>query len=279
MAPFNKTIDAELFVFLCQILNPIVSFDVNIEHMVDKPLPATALVRKLETLGALTAATKVALASLGHTIRQFAPRDILVREDDQPSSIFLMVDGCVFRSTILAGGQRQIMALQIAGDMLNLQNLFLAKMDHSITALAPTTVVLISHQEIREFLDANWLVAMRLWHETFIDTAISRKWLAGICRRSAYDRLAHLICEFVARMRAGGLSQGEIFHFPLTQIELGDALGLSTVHVNRTVKKLHQAGLVSWHLHSLTIHDWGRLKEAADFDDTYLELRRSGAGD
>jgi CRP-like cAMP-binding protein len=249
-----------------------VSFDVNVEHMVSNPLPAAALVRKLETLGVLTAATKDALADIRHTIRQFVPRDVLMREDDEPSSIFLMIEGCVFRSTVLASGQRQIMALQIAGDMLNLQNLFLAKMDHSITALAPTTVALIPHQEIRELLDAHPLVAMRLWHETFIDGAISRRWLAGVGRRSAYARLAHLICEFVARMRAAGLSDGETFDLPLTQNELGDALGLSTVHINRTVKKLHEAGLVSWHHHSFTILDFERLKEVADFDDAYLEL-------
>jgi CRP-like cAMP-binding protein len=216
--------------------------------MVSEPVPGVALVRKLETLGPLTSAAKAAIANLRLTIRQFGPRDVLVREDDQPSSIFLMIAGCVFRSTVLEGGQRQIMALQIAGDMLNLQNLFLAKMDHSITALAPTTVALIPHQEIRELLDAHPLVAMRLWHETFIGGAISRKWLTGIGRRPAYARLAHLICEFIARMKVAGLSDGETVNFPLTQTELGDALGLSTVHINRTVKKLHQHGLVTWHL-------------------------------
>jgi CRP-like cAMP-binding protein len=247
--------------------------------VLDRPLPAAPLIRKLETLGALTAAAKGALASLPHNMRRFTARDVVVREGDEPSVIFLMVDGCVFRSTILAGGQRQIMALHIAGDMLNLQNLVLAKMDHTITALVPTAIALIPHQEIRSLLDAYPLIAMRLWHETFIDGAISRKWLAGIGRRSAYARLAHLICEFVARMKAAGRSDGETFDFPLTQTELGDALGLSTVHVNRTLKKLHQNGLVSWHLHVLTIHDWDRLKEIADFDDAYLELRRSGARD
>jgi CRP-like cAMP-binding protein len=240
--------------------------------VLDRPLPAAPLIRKLETLGPLTAAAKDALANLRHTVRRFAPHEALVREDDQPSSLFLMLDGCVFRSTVLAGGQRQIMALHIAGDMLNLQNLFLAKMDHSITALVPTTLALIPHQEIRELFDAYPLIAMRLWHETFIDSAISRKWLAGIGRRSAYARLSHLICEFVARTKAAGISDGKTCDFPLTQTELGDALGLSTVHVNRTLKKLHHDGLISWHLHSLTIHDSERLKEVADFDDNYLEL-------
>jgi CRP-like cAMP-binding protein len=169
-----------------------VLFDVNIGHMVQsKPLPATPLIRKLETLGTLTDAARDALARLRHTIRQLAPHDVLVREGDRPSFIFLMVEGCVFRSTVVAGGQRQIMSLHIAGDMLNLQNLFIAKMDHSITALVRTTMALIPPQEIHELLDAHPLIAMRLWHETFIDGAISRQWLTGIGRRSAYARLSH----------------------------------------------------------------------------------------
>ncbi len=241
-----------------------------------KSLLAAPLIRKLETLGPLTVAAKGALTNLRHTIRQFVAHAVLVREDDQPSSIFLMVDGCVFRSTVVAGGQRQIVALHVAGDILNLQSLFLAKMDHSITALVPTTLASISHYDIRELLDAHPLIAMRLWHETFIDGAISRKWLTGVGRRSAYARISHLICEFVARMKAAGMSDGETCEFRLTQTELGDALGLSTVHVNRTLKKLYQDGLVTWHAHSLTIHDWARLTEVADFDDAYLELRTPG---
>jgi CRP-like cAMP-binding protein len=244
-----------------------------------EPHHTAPLIRKLETLGPLTAAAKDAFATLPHTIRQFTPHEVVVREDDQPSFIFLMVDGCVVRSTVTAAGQRQIMALQIAGDVLNLQNLFLARMDHSIIALAPTTIALIPHQEIRDLFDAYPLIAMRLWHETFIDGAISRKWLAGVGRRSAYARLAHLICEYFARIKKSGFPDSETFNFPLTQTEVGDALGLSTVHVNRTVKKLREEGLVSWHLHSLTILDFERLKEVADFDDAYLELRSSGTGD
>lgn len=80
-------------------------------------------------------------------------------------------------------------------------------------------------------------------------------------------------------MKTAGLSHRETLDFPITQTELGDTLGLSTVHINRTLKKLHEAGLVSWHHHSFTIHDSERLKEVADFDDIYLELRRSGTGD
>jgi CRP-like cAMP-binding protein len=240
----------------------------NIGH----PLPVGPLIRKLEALGPLTGAAKAALADLPHTIRQFAPHEVVLQQAAQPANIYLLLNGCVFRSTVVIGGERQIMALHVAGAMLNLQNLFLERMDHAISALVPTTVALIPRSEIRKLFDAHPLVAMRLWHETFIEAAIARKWLTGVGRRTAYASIAHFLSEFVARSKAAGMSDGKTCEFPLTQAELGDALGLSVVHVNRTLKKLSRHGLISWNGRSLTIDDWARLNEVADFDPAYLEL-------
>ena len=186
--------------------------------------------------------------------------------------IYLRVDGCVFRFAVVATGKRQIMALHVPGALLNLQNLFLNEIDHDIEALIPTTIALISRGAMRGLLEAQPRIAMRLWHQTFIDAAIFRKWLVGVGRRSAYARVAHLMCEFFARMTAAGLSRGMTCDFPLTQLELGDALGLSTVHINRTIKQLDRDGLLTVHANSLTICDWPRLQEVADFDPAYLEL-------
>jgi CRP-like cAMP-binding protein len=255
-----------------------VAFAGNIQRMVmSKPLPAAALIRTLESLGPLSAGAKDALVKLPHAIREIRPHEIILREGDEPSNIYLLLEGCVFRSTVLMGGGRQIMALHIPGAILNLQNLFLAKMDHSVSALMRTTVALIPHREIRTLIEAHPLIAIRLWHETFIDAAISRKWLTGVGRRTAYANVAHFICEFVARMRSAGMSDGQTCDVPLTQSELGDALGLSTVHVNRTLKKLHQDGIVTWGSSSLVIHNTELLIEVADFDETYLELLNPGA--
>jgi CRP-like cAMP-binding protein len=244
-----------------------------------EPLFAKPLIRKLETLGPLPSAAKDALANLPHTTRRLAAREDLTMEGDRPDNIYLLVDGCVFRSTIIATGNRQIMALHIPGAILNLQNLFLAQMDHTISTLVPTTVALITRREVRQLLDAHPIIATRLWHQTFIDAAIARKWLTSVGRRSAHASVAHFICEFVARMQAAGLCDGKTCDFPMTQTELGDALGLSTVHVNRTLKKLHQERLVTWNSRSLILHDWTRLNEVADFSDVYLELRTPGARD
>ena len=106
----------------------------------------------------------------------------------------------------------------------------------------------------------------RRWRETLINSAVMRKWLTCVGRRSALSCIAHMICEFVTRMQAIGLSDGVTCDFPMTQTELGDAAGLSTVHINRTLKNLRRPGLVTWGVHSVTIHDWAGLARVAQFD-------------
>jgi len=277
MAPWRLT-DSAPAEFLCQSLNPFVSFDVNIQHMAtNKLLPAAPLIAKLESLGLLSPEAKNALFNLPHAIREIERHEVVLHEGDQPANIYLLVDGCVFRSTVTPSGGRQIMALHIPGAILNLQNLFLPQIDHPISTLVPTTVALIAHRDIQNLLEAHPMIALRILHQTFIETAISRKWLTSVGRRTAHGSIAHFISEFIVRMRAAGRCEGNTCDFPLTQTELGDALGLSTVHVNRTVKKLRQDGLISWHHHSLTVHDWDGLNRIADFDDAYLELRSPGA--
>jgi CRP-like cAMP-binding protein len=236
------------------------------------PNPTAPLLRKLEALGPLSSAEKDAIAGLPMTLRRYAEKGVVVRQGDAPDAVYLLVDGCVFRFAVVATGKRQIMALHVPGALLNLQNLFLKELDHNIEALIPTTIAIIPKEAIRGLLKGQPQNAMRLWHQTFIDAAIFRKWLVGVGRRSAYARIAHLTCEFFARMTAAGLSRGMTCDFPLTQGELGDALGLSTVHINRTIKQLDRDGLLLVRANLLTIYDWPRLQVVADFDPAYLEL-------
>jgi CRP-like cAMP-binding protein len=91
-------------------------------------------------------------------------------------------------------------------------------------------------------------------------------------RRSALEHTAHLLCELFLRLRAVGLTEDDSFKLPLTQVELGDTLGLSTVHVNRVVQELRAKGLITWRGATLVIDDWKRLQGLAEFDPTYLSL-------
>jgi CRP-like cAMP-binding protein len=147
-------------------------------------------------------------------------------------------------------------------------------MDHSLGVLRSCAIAQIPHDAILGLFEDQPRLGEVFWRETLIDSAVMRKWLACVGRRSALSCIAHMICEFVTRMQAVGLSDGVTCDFPMTQTELGDAAGLSTVHINRTLKNLRRRGLVTWGTHSVTIHNWAGLAQVAQFDPAYLQLPR-----
>src|SRR5687767_6825748 len=130
-------------------------------------------------------------------------------------------------------------------------------MDHSQMTLTPCKPAFIPHQSLTEVTHRCPRVSDVMWRDTLIDAAIFREWMIGIGRRSAYTRIAHVLCEVFVRLRAVGLANGHECELPLTQTELGDALGLSTVHVNRSLQELRGDGLIQLRRGSLTILNWG----------------------
>src|SRR5687768_8463284 len=105
-------------------------------------------------------------------------------------------------------------------------------------------------------------IADVMWRDTLIDAAVFREWMIGIGRRSAYTRIAHVLCEVFVRMKAVGLVNGNGCGLPVTQAELADALGLSTVHVNRSLQELRAKGLIELRGGALRVLGWDGLKEA-----------------
>jgi CRP-like cAMP-binding protein len=138
-------------------------------------------------------------------------------------------------------------------------------------------VAFIAHPRLHELLRRHPGLVTALWRETLIDAAIYREWMVNLGRRAAGQRLAHMICEMDARFAAVGLNHAHSFELPLTQMELGDALGLSAVHVNRVLQELRGAGLLDYDGGRVTIRNWEGLKAAGEFDPAYLHLRRGPA--
>ena len=137
------------------------------------------------------------------------------------------------------------MSFHIPGDIPDLQSLHLEIMDHSLATVVPTKVAFIPHEAVRTFLRAHPRIADVFWRETLIDAAVFREWVVNVGRRDAYARIAHVLCEIYVRLRAVGLVDGQAYQLPITQAELGDATGLSTVHVNRTLQELRGNGLIT----------------------------------
>jgi CRP-like cAMP-binding protein len=150
-------------------------------------------------------------------------------------------------------------------------------MDHSLATLSTTKVAFIPHDTIRAFIRAHPRIGDVFWRDTLIDAAVFREWVTNMGRREAYGRIAHLLCELFVRLRAVGLTNGDSYPLPITQAELADATGLSTVHVNRTMQELRGDGLIKTNKASVIVKDWDGLREAGEFDPTFLHLRKQAA--
>ena len=234
------------------------------------------LIRKLNAIADLTEAERQGLLGLPMTVKMVAQDQDIVREGDRPSECCLLVEGFACRYKLSDEGKRQIMSFHIPGDIPDLQSLHLKVMDHSLSTLMPSKVAFLQHEDLRELTHRFPRIGDMLWRDTLIDAAVFREWMIGIGRRSAYTRIAHLFCELLVRLRSVGLADGHSVEIPVTQAELGDALGLSTVHVNRVLQELRGNGLITLRGRYLHAPDWPGLKKAGEFDPTYLHLSDAG---
>jgi CRP-like cAMP-binding protein len=234
------------------------------------------LIRKLESIAPVSDAERGAIAALPITVRELKADADIVRDQDRPSQCCALLEGFACRYKLLPGGKRQIMSFYIPGDIPDLQSLHLEIMDHSLATVVASKVAFIPHEVVRSFLRAHPRIADVFWRDTLIDAAVFREWVVNVGRRDAYARIAHVLCEVYVRLRAVGLVNGQTFEMPITQAELGDATGLSTVHVNRTLQELRGNGLITTQKNGrVVIEDWERLKEAGEFDPTYLHLKQA----
>jgi CRP-like cAMP-binding protein len=235
------------------------------------------LVRGLQTIAQLDENEKTALRALPFRLRDISENRDIVRQGDRPTECCLILDGLASRYKLVMNGRRQILSLHFAGDMPDLQGLHLDVMDHGISALTTTRIGLVSHDAIRAMTRQMPRLGDLLTRHALIDASIFREWIANVGRRPARARVAHVFCEVFVRMRALGLANQESFKLPMTQAELGDATGLSPVHMNRTLQHLRHEKLICSHGDVHTVIDWAGLRETADFDTTYLHLAKSAS--
>jgi CRP-like cAMP-binding protein len=205
----------------------------------------------------------------------YSSGQVIVEEGSAPLESCLVLEGFAGRTRILAEGARQILAFHIPGDFCDLHSFLLPRMDHSIEALGRCKVAKVPHRRIAEIIERFPRLTRALWWDMALDAAIHREWMVSLGRRSAYEQMAHLLCEMLLRLRVVGLASGDGFDLPLTQEQLGDAFGLSTVHVNRMLQALRRGNLIATAGRRITVPDLEALKEVAGFDPTYLERRGS----
>jgi len=236
------------------------------------------LIRKLESIAPVSEQERQAIINLPLTVRDLKADQDIVRDQDRPSQCCAILEGFACRYKILPGGKRQIFSFHIPGDIPDLQSIHVEIMDHSLGTVVPSKVAFIAHETIRPFIRAHPRIGDVFWRETLIEAGIFRAWMAGLGRREAYERIAHLFCELYVKFSAIGQTNGSAFAMPLTQAELGDTLGLSTVHVNRTLQALRAKGLIRTRNGNVLVEDWEGLQRAAEFDPTYLHIRQTAGG-
>lgn len=233
------------------------------------------LIRKLEYRQKFSAEDREALLALPHTVKRFEPHHYIVRERDEATHSCLMVSGFSVRHKIVGAGFRQIVAIHMKGEMVDLQNSLLGTADHSVQMLTEGYVAMIPREEIVRIAFERPAIGKALWIDTLVDGSIFREWIANVGRRDARARIAHLLCEFSLRLQHAGLADEDGYRLPMTQEQLGDATGLTSVHVNRTIKALEAEGLISRITpRAINIGNWKDLADAGDFDSAYLHMKK-----
>ncbi len=232
------------------------------------------MVRKLEYRVKFSAADRAALLGLPHVVKSLEPHHYIVRERDLATHSCLMLSGFSVRHKIVAGGHRQIVAIHMKGEMVDLQNSLLGKADHSVQMLTAGKVAMIPRDAIVRLAFDRPAVGKAMWIDTLVDASIFREWIANVGRRDAHTRIAHILCEFALRLKHAGLAEETSYALPMTQEQLGDATGLTSVHVNRTLKSLEAKGFIErLSPRAVTIGDWKKLADVGDFDSGYLHMK------
>ena len=233
------------------------------------------LIRKLKEHTRLSPADVTALQTLSHTTRELTSGEDFVRQGDQPNVAALVVKGMVARYHTRPAGNRQYISFHISGDMPDSQSLFLDQMDHSVCAVGAGAVIsMFPHREIMRMFENHPPAGYAFWRETLIDAAIFREAITNNSSRPVRARIAHFMCEQFYRARAAGLGTENSCWLPLSQMQLGETLGISVVTANRALQALRRTGAMEFREGTLTVKNWEKLTSLGEFDPRYLHLTR-----
>jgi len=227
---------------------------------------------KLKARDNVSAAEECVLRDAIARCEDVAADRVVVRAGEELSFSVLLIDGLMCRYKDLRNGERQIMELHVPGDFLDLHSFLLKRLDHNVMALVPCRIAIAPHDRLVAITETHPHLARMLWLTTLIDAAIHREWLLSLGRRSAIARIAHFFCEMQARLGVVGLADAGGFALDITQTDLAECLGLTSVHVNRVLKKLRESGLAVFRDRRVDILDLAGLKRTAEFDPDYLQI-------
>jgi CRP-like cAMP-binding protein len=229
-----------------------------------------AHLKKLRVRDDVSAEEEEAVRQLVAQVEEVQPDRTVIRHGEELQNSVLLLSGWMARAKDLPSGQRQLTEIHVPGDFVDLHGFTLKRLDHDVISITRCRVALVPHARLLELTKNLPHLARLFWLMTNIDAAIQREWTLSLGKRSAIARMAELFCELNVRLSIVGLAHNDSYDFPLTQVELGECLGLTSVHVNRTLQELRRRGLIDLEGGRLTIHDLNALKGVAEFDGGYL---------
>jgi CRP-like cAMP-binding protein len=232
--------------------------------------PFSALIRKLDGFAPLAEPDRAALAGLARYVRPVERHTVLVEQEGVADHALIISVGFAGRSKRRASGRRQILAYLIPGDHCDRGALHGYPLDHAIEALTHCRIARVPRTAYLDLLGQHPRIALALQRAKLAEEATAREWMANIGIRSGPERVAHLLCELLERLGSIGEVAAGQFDMPLTQSDLADALGLSSVHVNRVLQALRRDGLITLQAHRLRILGPRQLRELAEFEARYL---------
>lgn len=186
----------------------------------------------------------------------------------------ILLDGLMCRYKDLQNGERQITELHVPGDFVDLHSFPLKRLDHNVMSLVPSRIAIVPHDRIQGITETRPHLTRLLWFMTTLDAAVHREWQLSLGRRTSLARIAHMLCELHARLEIVGMTDGNSYRLPLTQVDLAECLGLTPIHVNRTLRELRSRNLVTFRSKTVTIADFAGLRQVAEFTPDYLFIEK-----
>jgi len=227
---------------------------------------------KLRARDTVSADEEQAIRNALEEIRTVPADRTIIHAGEELDVSTMLLDGFMCRYKDLSDGQRQITELHVSGDFVDLHSFSLKRLDHNIMTLTPCQIALVPHEKLTRITEQFPHLTRLYWFSTNLDAAIHREWELSLGRRTAIARLASLFCEMRVRLEIVGLTDGLSYALPLTQTDLAECLGLTPIHVNRTLKELREQSVVQFKGGIVTILDWEGLTQIAEFDPAYLYL-------
>jgi len=231
---------------------------------------------KLRARFEISSDEEAAIRAVISEVREFPADRVIVRAGEPLGFSSLLIDGMLCRFKDLRDGGRQITELHVAGDFADMHAYTLKRLDHNVMTLSACRMGIARHEDVKRLFQAHPRLHDIYWFGTNLDAAIDREWTLSLGRRDARGRTAHLFCELRERLAMIGMADETGYELPLTQTDIAECLGLTSVHVNRVLKELRESGIVEYRGGRVKILDRAALERAAEFDPGYLYLQGPG---